>query len=208
MTDRLIIFTRYPEPGQVKTRLIPVLGPRGAAELHRRLTMHTLCWAHEFSSRGGVELTVHFDGGDVNLMRKCFGADFPFVPQSSGDLGQRLTDALSDTCAPSIVIGTDCPALTAGHVHIAFAALGRADVVLGPATDGGYYMIGLKSPQPQLFANIPWGTDRVCETTRQHAERTRLVMEMLPTLSDIDRPEDLSQVRPELFDDHDWRLPL
>lgn len=194
MTDRLIIFTRYPEPGQVKTRLIPVLGPRGAAELHRRLTFHTLGWAQELASRGGVELTVHFDGGDVNSMRKCFGGDIHFVPQSSGDLGQRLADALSDTCAPTIAIGTDCPALTENHVHRAFAALRRADVVIGPATDGGYYLIGLTSPQPRLFANIPWSTDRVCETTLLHARPDGLRVEILELLSDVDRPEDLADL--------------
>jgi rSAM/selenodomain-associated transferase 1 len=194
MTDRLIIFTRYPEPGQVKTRLIPVLGPRGAAELHRRLTMHTLGWAQELASRGGVELTVRFDGGDVNLMRKCFGANFHFVRQSLGDLGQRLADALSDTCAPTVAIGTDCPAITPGHVLYALAALRRAEVVLGPATDGGYYLIGLTSPQPSLFANIPWGTDRVCETTLFHARSDGLRVKTLEALSDVDRPEDLADL--------------
>jgi uncharacterized protein len=190
--DRLIIFTRYPEPGQVKTRLIPLLGPQRAADLHRRLAVHTLAWAHELAREDGVELVVHFDGGDEQLMEECFGNTFLFIPQGSGDLGERLTAALADICGPTIVIGTDCPALTPDQVRGAILALRCADVVLGPATDGGYYLVGLKAPQPQLFTDIPWGTDRVCETTRQRARTVDLSVQLLQALPDIDRPEDIS----------------
>ena len=191
MADRLVVFTRYPAPGQVKTRLIPILGPQEAAELHRRLTDHALAWAQALARDDGIELAVHFDGGDGELMQACFGSAFSFVPQSGGDLGDRLVTAFADVAAPTVVIGTDCPELTPGHIRSAFAALRSADVVLGPATDGGYYLIGLTSPQPHLFASIPWGTDRVCKVTLDYADSAGLRIEMLATLSDVDRPQDL-----------------
>jgi uncharacterized protein len=157
------------------------------------LAVHTLAWAHELAHDDGIELVVHFDG-DERLIKTCFGSTFLFIPQKSGGLGERLTAALADTCAPTVVIGTDCLALTADQVRGAILALRCADVVLGPATDGGYYLIGLKSPQPRLSANIPWGTNHVCEITHRRADEAGLKVEMLLTLSDIDRPEDLSFV--------------
>lgn len=194
MTDRLVVFTRYPEPGQVKTRLIPTLGPQGAAELHRRLTVHTLTWAQATAREGGIELAVHFDGGSIRSMRESFGHGISFAPQVGGDLGDRLVAAFGEVPTPTVIIGTDCPELTPDHIRSAFAALRCADMVLGPATDGGYYLVGLRKPQRQLFAGIPWGTNQVCRSTHRRAIESGLKVEMLTPLADVDRPEDLHQL--------------
>ena len=116
------------------------------------------------------------------------------VPQGAGDLGERLTrvidDGFGDGATAVVVIGTDCPALTAAMLNDAFAALEHADVVIGPARDGGYYLIGLGAPHAELFADIPWSTPDVLAMTIDAAERGGLRVRLLPPLSDIDTAAD------------------
>ena len=194
MQHRLIIFTRCPEIGRVKTRLIPLLGSEGAAQLHRRLVAHTLAWVNVLSSAHSVGVEVHFDGGNGELMAECFGNRFCYVEQSPGDLGAKLAVATSSVNQPTVVIGTDCPDLNAESLLRAFGALEAVDLVLGPATDGGYYLIGLTKPQPALFSNVPWGTDRVCKLTQTIATDRGLSVCLLDTLHDIDRPADVERL--------------
>ena len=194
MRKRLLIFTRYPEAGRVKTRLIPLLGSQDATRLHRRLVTHTLACASVLQAQHSVGVEVHFDGGDRDLMATCFGDHFCYVHQASGDLGAKLTVATSSANQPTVVIGTDCPELNAEAMQRAFQALQSTDVVLGPASDGGYYLIGLKEPQPALFSDIPWGTDRVCQLTQQLAQDQGLSVHLLEVLDDIDRPTDFRRL--------------
>src|SRR5258706_12025959 len=105
MIGRLIVFTRYPEPGRVKTRLIPVLGSVGAARLHRRLTEHTLAWAKQLEEQLAIHVEVHFDGGDAELMQAGFGNHLCYRRQGEGDLGERLIAALADSAGPTVVVG-------------------------------------------------------------------------------------------------------
>lgn len=198
----VIVFTRYPEPGCVKTRLIPTLGPEGACGLHRRLTEKTLEQVRILQGRPGLMAEVHFAGGNETAMTEWLGTDWQFVPQAEGDLGRRMYQALIGAFhrggKPVFLIGTDCPELTANLLQEALDLLEDKDLVLGPAQDGGYYLIGMQDPQPGLFPpDMPWGTDRVLEETLQAADRQGLRVSLLETLRDIDRPEDLSAFAPD-----------
>ncbi len=195
VAERLIVFTRYPEPGKTKTRLIPDLGPEGAARLHRDMTCHTLAHARRLVRRR-ASLTVDFAGGHTALLREWLGPDLEYRPQGAGDLGERMARAFRKAFQEGmdrvVIIGTDCPGLTVDSLHKAFNALQGHDLALGPATDGGYYLIGLRRPTPDLFVGIPWGTGAVLEETLAAARGLDLSVANLPTLTDVYRPEDLS----------------
>ena len=190
----LIIFTRYPTPGAVKTRLIPAVGAAGAAMLHRQMTESTLCKARELCQRMPGSIVVHFDGSDSQQMANWLGTDLVYQSQGSGDLGVRMDRSIASACQSAdrvILSGTDCPKLTADILAQAFEYLLDRDLVLGVALDGGYYLIGMRQPQPELFVDVDWGTDRVLQQTIDIANSLNLSIGYLPTLADIDRPEDL-----------------
>lgn len=193
--QRLIVFTRYPEPGQTKTRLIPLLGPEGAAQLHRRMTEHTLRRVRQFLTRHPVALEIHYDAGNREGLRRWLGADLRFVPQADGDLGRRmdlvLTKSFEEAMRRVVLTGTDIPGVRPAHLARAFRVLRRKDVVIGPAGDGGYYLIGVRRPVHALFEGIPWGTGQVLEKTLKVAEAQGLGVELLDRLDDVDRPEDI-----------------
>jgi rSAM/selenodomain-associated transferase 2/rSAM/selenodomain-associated transferase 1 len=193
--EGLIIFTRYPEPGKTKTRLIPLLGPDGAAELQRRMTERILARVKELQGNRPVSVEVRYEGGSRHLVREWLGPDIPFLPQGRGDLGERMARAFREAFQAGMnrvaLVGTDVPGI---KVHIflkAFETLGYADIILGPARDGGYYLIASRQANAQLFADIPWGTEKVLERTRQTADRLGFSTVLLETLDDVDRPEDL-----------------
>ena len=149
---RLILFARFPVAGNVKTRLIPALGAQGAAALHRRLVLRTLRTAHALCQSQNAELEIRFAGGDENEMRHWLGDGWRCCPQCEGDLGQRLAEAFENSfragSSASIIIGSDCPALTSEVLAAAFDSLRTNPVVFGPATDGGYYLVGLTRVVP------------------------------------------------------------
>lgn len=194
--ERLIVFTRYPEPGRSKTRLIPTLGADGAAELHRRMARHTLQWAERLVETRPVDVRVRFTGTESAAMAECFGSQFFYEPQGEGDLGQRLERAFHDSfqagCRRVVSVGTDCPDLSESVARQAFDQLQDHDLVIGPATDGGYYLIGLSRHCDSLFQHISWGSDQVLQQTLTVARQANLTIALLPTLSDVDRPEDLA----------------
>lgn len=191
--QHLIIFTRYPEPGKTKTRLIPALGSVGAANLQRQMTEYTLSQAGELSKNVSIE--VRFAGGNLQLMQQWLGYDLLYQCQGEGDLGVRmarsLADAFNNNAQQVIIIGTDCPEANAQILTQASAQLQAFDVILGPAIDGGYYLIGLRRFIPELFCNITWGTSQVLQQTVDIANQLNISYFYLPTLADIDRPEDL-----------------
>lgn len=193
--ERLIIFTRYPEPGKTKTRLIPSLGQDGAAELHRRMTEQTLAVVRQFQNDHPVSVEVWYEGGGQRLVRQWLGPDIPSRPQGRGNLGERMACAFREAFHAGmdrvVLMGTDIPEITVSIVRAAFENLYSADVVLGPASDGGYYLIGLRQVVPQLFVDMPWGTDKVLERTKSIADDLGLSVIFLDTLADIDRIEDL-----------------
>jgi uncharacterized protein len=198
----LMIFTRYPEPGRVKTRLIPTLGAQAAAGLSCRLTKDTLARAQMLASQRTVALEVWFDGGDEGGLAECFGSARCYRRQTGGDLGERMLrafqSALTTPDRRALLIGTDCPDLSPDLMRTAFEALSSCDLVLGPARDGGYYLIGLRRAIPELFRGIAWGTSTVRAETLTIAHDLALLVEELPVLEDVDRPEDLPHLAPAL----------
>jgi uncharacterized protein len=195
LENRLLVFTRYPEPGKTKTRLIPAIGEKAAADLQRRLTCRTLDCAKELQKEAQVE--VWFEGGNQLRMRAMFGGEFVYREQPAGDLGRRMYEAfaasLPDSASRAVVVGADCPGVSADILKRAFDALLRSDVVLGPATDGGYYLIGLRRPERRLFEGIDWGTSQVRQKTMNIAHSLGLTVLLLDELTDVDRPTDLEQ---------------
>ena len=195
-TDRLIVFARYPEAGRAKTRLIPLLGPMGAALLHRQLVRITLDTAQRLRGRRDVLTVVRSTGAATRDMAALFGTGVTYQNQGEGDLGQRMRLAAADSLARGahrvVLIGTDCPLLTAERLDDAFAALDMYDVVIGPATDGGYYLIGMKSDYAELFTGIAWGGPTVLAQTLEACRQLGLHFALLPALPDVDTADDLA----------------
>ena len=186
MTPRLILFTRFPTPGEAKTRLIPLLGAHGAAKLHQTLTERTVATLRT----AGLPVEVYGTGAPVDAFREWLGEGLTFILQDEGGLGERLSAALDP--APCIFFGADTPDLSPQIVAQAAAALERHDGVIGPAKDGGYYLIGMKVPLPVLFRAMAWSTDAVFPETMRRVAGLGLHFAILETLSDCDRPEDLA----------------
>ncbi len=187
MTPRLVLFARYPTPGVAKTRLIPALGPEGAAQVHRQLTERTLGVLLDI----GLPVELYYTGAGNTDFRDWLGNDFTLVEQAKSDLTDRLLAALYP--APVIFFGADTPDLSAHRVAQAVAALERHPVVLGPAEDGGYYLIGMKRPMPELLDHMPWSTDQVMPETLRRLAKAGISPVLLDTLHDCDRPEDLAR---------------
>ena len=213
---RLIVFTRYPEPGKTKTRLIPVLGSEGAAALHRRMTEHTLRRVRQFLANHPVSVRIRYDGGNEEGLRQWLGTDVRPVPQGEGDLGRRMhlafAEAFEQGMRRVVLIGTDCPGIRSDHLARAFQALKRKDVVIGPARDGGYYLIGLRRPAHELFEGVPWGTGEVLESTLDAAAANGRKVDLLDRLEDVDCPEDIrvwdEEVRAEGLSDEPETLSI
>jgi rSAM/selenodomain-associated transferase 2/rSAM/selenodomain-associated transferase 1 len=199
--ERLIIFGRYPVPGRTKTRLIPMLGPAGAADLQRKLTEKTLNTVKAFSSGRGIELEIRYEGGSNRKILRWLGSGIIFSRQNPGDLGERMQaaflEAFHSGCRRVVLLGTDIPDLRTDHLEQAFDALTGHDLVLGPSTDGGYWLIGLNHSL-DLFQGISWGTEKALDQTIALAKDQGLRIHMLDPLTDIDTLENLKQSLPEL----------
>jgi glycosyltransferase A (GT-A) superfamily protein (DUF2064 family) len=175
----VLVFSRTPLPGRVKTRLIPRLGEWGAARLHARLTASALRTARK-AACGPVQL-------------------HDSATQRGADLGERMYRALSAALRRhrgAIIIGADCPALRPADLQRAARLLaGGCDVVLAPAEDGGYVLIGARRVSPRLFSGIDWGSSRVYDTTVERLSSLAYRWRALRCLWDVDRPEDLDRLR-------------
>lgn len=179
---RVALLTRWPEAGKAKTRLIPALGAQGAADLHRRLTERTVATVRA----AGLRLEIRSTGADPAMFRDWLNvADV--VDQGEGDLGERLARAAEDL--PVLLLGADIPGLTPQHLTDAGAALAQHPAVIGPAADGGYWLLGLAVSQPAVFRNMEWGTGSVLATT---LARLPADVPRLETLCDLDTPDDLA----------------
>jgi hypothetical protein len=190
----LAILAKAPTAGSVKTRLIPALGADGAAALHARLierTVETACAA----AIGPVTLWVT-PAPHPYFTPLASRFRIPLAAQPDGDLGERMLAACRAAAGPAIVIGSDCPALTLSHLRQAADVLRDGhDVVVIPAEDGGYVLIGSRRPQPELFTGVTWSTDEVMAQTRRRLGQGGLTWRELPPLWDVDRPEDLARLR-------------
>lgn len=180
----LVIFARTPEYGKVKKRLAIKLGKAKALDIHQRLLDHTL----EVVNSSGFLYKVYLSEDPKSKQA------FSYKLQSGENLGDRMHNALQSELehnAKICLIGSDCLALTSADIAEAFKQLDTADIVIGPAIDGGYYLIGMKKPYPQLFSAISWGTSSVLENTLERCVSNGLLVHQLRLLNDIDRPEDV-----------------
>ncbi len=196
---QLFVFARFPEPGKAKTRLIPALGAGGAARLSRRLTEHAVAVARDACKTGTLSLTVCSTSGRLRDFRAWLGSDLYLIKQSSGNIGERMRRVFEKAFAQgtpgALLTGSDLPDISSDILQKAVTALNTHDVVLGPAADGGYYLIGMKRYHPELFAGINWGTEHVAEQTRAAIKRCGLTCAEVSELSDVDRPADLEELR-------------
>ncbi|MDY6828757.1 MAG: TIGR04282 family arsenosugar biosynthesis glycosyltransferase [Pseudomonadota bacterium] len=193
---RVQVFGRAPEPGVSKTRLIPRLGAAGAAKLHAQLLRHT------FRALQPAQDRLEFWATPRALDDRFVGvvpASVPRFDQQGADLGARMAHALRDGLRRSeavVLVGSDAPGVDAQYVCGGLRALAAgADLVLGPAEDGGYVLVGLRRLHPELFLDIPWGSAEVMVQTESRARALGLSILRLETLWDIDRPSDVERLR-------------
>jgi uncharacterized protein len=190
----IAILAKAPVAGFAKTRLIPALGAEGAAALAARLIEHTvgICAA---AATGPVTLWTAPDDTHplFKAMRDKHGVALAHQPD--GDLGARMHAAVVAANGPVLVVGSDCPAITAEHLRQATEALRDDDAVTIPAEDGGYVLIGLRRPQPKLFSDMEWSTASVMDETRRRMRGLALSCREFPPLWDVDSPEDLTRLQ-------------
>jgi uncharacterized protein len=184
---RLVLFARFPVAGECKTRLIPAVGAAGAAAVHRQLTQRSV----GVLLQSGQEVILAYTGAERCDFVDWLGDDITYVRQVDGNLTDKLLACLHS--APVMFFGADTPDLTIEIVVQAIAALNTHDVVLGPAEDGGYYLIGMRRAMPELLTNMPWSTDQVMPETLRRLSHMGIEPVILETLSDCDRPEDLAR---------------
>jgi uncharacterized protein len=193
--ERIIVFTRYPVPGTVKTRLARVLGEQGAADLHKRMTEHLMRRVREVQGRRGVLVEVRYDGPGRIAMSRWLGQGIDYREQRGSDLGERMTVAFHEAFGHGservLLIGSDCPGITCSILEQSLDALRNHDVAFGPAADGGYYLVGLKRIYPPLFSGLTWGTAEVLGRTLDIARGMNLSTFLTTRLRDVDRPEDI-----------------
>ena len=187
----LVVFARAPELGRVKSRLAADLGPARALAIYRELTERVIDAVRESADR----VVVAYTPADAEpVMRGWLGDTLAYVPQCDGDLGERmertLASSLMDGAERVVIIGTDCPTISAGTVAAAFAALDDADVVFGPALDGGYYLVGARDVHPALFRAVPWSSARTLQESLGRAHESGLRVALLPPMQDIDTAAD------------------
>ncbi len=195
----ILLFTRLPQPGMSKTRLIPALGAEGAAELQRAMTLKICKIIRAAAQKCQLRTEVHYTGGNREEMEKWLGGDFTYKRQQEGDIGARMFAALCQHLGRHrsiILVGSDCPAVDADLLQSGLAALHHNDIVIGPAFDGGYYLIGIqgnlkKDDIKYLFTNIDWGTSAVLKQSLERIQTLKLRHHLLKKLHDIDTPEDL-----------------
>lgn len=196
---KIAVLAKAPVPGFAKTRLIPALGPDGAAILQQRLTERAVATACA-AGFGQVTLWAAPDESHASFRALAAAHQILLQRQPDGDLGARMLAAMQE--GPTLVIGTDCPALTPFHLRGAAATLQNGiDAVIIPAADGGYALIGTRQPIPALFTDVTWSTTTVMAETRRRLARFGLSWREPLRLWDIDVPEDLERLREAGFED-------
>ena len=197
VASQLVVLARWPAPGRCKRRLASSLGVEAAARVQARLTGHTLAVARQL----GIELVLAVDGLAPRAARRLgdqLGVG-RIVLQGRGGLGVRMQRqfqrAATERARRVVLIGSDLPQLERADLASAFAALDHQEAVLGPACDGGYWLIGLRRPEPALMEGIAWGSEQVLEQTLAALARRGLEPALLPWRRDLDRGEDLGPWR-------------
>lgn len=215
MNIKLLIFAKHPTPGQVMTRLCPPLSHDDAAKI-QRACIRMLCERSFRAWPVRPTLVITPDDSEKDF-RDFVGPYVPVTMQGDGDLGDRLArvcQAQFDAGEKEVlVIGTDSPTMPFDTPKLVQEKLAKADVVVGPTEDGGYYCIGLRKFDQRLFADIDWGSDKVFEQTKAQAKKCKLKFDTLLEWYDIDRPEDVRRavddiVKADLRDDFELRRVL
>lgn len=189
MSRLLIVFVKHPELGKVKTRLAATLGKEKALSIYKQLLEHTL------SICKTVQADVQIFYTD-DVIQDDIWNDFPKKQQKRGDLGTRMFHALSQNeYEKKLIIGSDCFEINAEHIETAFQKLNETDAVIGPANDGGYYLLGLKEVPKEVFTDITWSSEKVLEQTIKKLNTLNKSHSLLPTLVDIDTESDLKQYK-------------
>lgn len=188
--ERLIVFVKAPRPGEVKTRVAQTTGADRACDVYRQLVAILL---KSLSPLREIELRFTPDDAAAEI-EPWLRPGWVAVPQGDGDLGARLERAFTDAFAAGaervVIVGSDCPDVKTSDVRMAWRELQTHDVAVGPAMDGGYWLIGLRAPQPELFREIPWSSDLVLGRTLERARTRGLKIQLLRILSDIDTEAD------------------
>jgi uncharacterized protein len=201
----LLLFARYPVAGKVKTRLGPRYTPEEALELHRALLADSLDLLNDAATRvSAVPILCLSEPGDLDAeLSGRLGAAL-VAAQQGDDLGARLAKAFEERFSAGfrqvVVLGSDSPHLPAERVVRAFEELEKQQVVVGPARDGGYYLIGATRLHPELFREIPWGTAQVYRETVRRARKEGITLASLPAWDDVDTPESIRVVWKEICD--------
>ena len=205
MENALIVFIKYPEPGKAKTRLAKDIGDEKACEIYKLLAENVI---KNILTKNPGTYTVHFFFTPADreteirtwlkpILNDNQGIKTQFRTQEGRNLGEKMSNAFKEIlqekgCKKCIIIGTDCLEIDATLIENAFDILKEKNVVIGPCKDGGYYLIGMSRPTPDLFVDIDWSTDRVFEQTMEKTQKNKLSGGVLKTLTDIDTQEDLS----------------
>ncbi len=189
MNPAVAIFLKAPRLGKVKTRLAAEIGDRQALRLYRLIAARTLAAVRE--SR--LDATIWYTPADAGPeLRYWLGEEWALRPQASGDLGARLAASTQAVEAGRgwIAVGGDCPALNGTHIHEASAALERGEIAIGPTREGGYYLLGGRTPLPDLFTSMPWSSEQLLAETRARLERAGVRWHELPALREVDTAAD------------------
>ncbi|MCU0433190.1 MAG: TIGR04282 family arsenosugar biosynthesis glycosyltransferase [Bacteroidia bacterium] len=184
----LLVFQKNAVHGKVKTRLARTTGPNEALRIYRLLTAHTHNAAQQITASKWLFYSDYYEAEFESR------TDYVIRVQRGDDLGQRMCNAFADVfaagCDAAVIVGTDCPAISASILKEAFSALELYDLVAGPAADGGYYLLGMKRLYATLFSGKNWSTDTVLSDTLRDAQQLGLMTYQLPVLSDVDTEDD------------------
>lgn len=204
MKDKLLIFVKHPASGKVKTRLAATIGDESALSVYKGLLNIT----EQITRNINAEREVHY--GDQITKEDVFASElFHKKLQIKGDLGEKMQAAFAESFQAGyervVIIGSDCPLLEPSHIQACFDKLRDYDVVFGPATDGGYYLLGMRKPVLDLFVGINWSTPTVLRDSQEKLKKQKLTFVSLETLSDVDEEKDLPNYYTAL---EKWNLAL
>lgn len=197
MTKSLIIFMRNPVPGQVKSRLAKSIGAQAAFEVYLELLDHTRKITVDLSHHKALYYDREIDSEDLWPNNK-----YDKHLQKGEDLGAKMQQAFEaefNHADQVVIIGSDCGTITTDHINRAFDLLDESDVAIGPAEDGGFYLLGLCRPMPFLFEDKAWGTAEVLPALSKDFEQHNLIVASLPVLNDIDTEEDLVRWKTQMI---------
>ncbi len=205
MKNAAIAFLKYPEPGNVKTRLAADLGDDVACGLYRAIAERVITEIYPLS--GSYHLRLAFDTTHaVSSYQAWLGDSWDFQPQATGSLGDRLASAVAaafdDGFERVMLLGSDCVGMDEEFIQQAFAGLDGHDVVIGPSEDGGYYLLAIDQPRPWLFEDMPWSSADVLTTTLDRIENRDLKAFLLEEKIDIDTLDDLVKFREQASEHH------